>query len=137
MNQDLISYKSTFNPKTTISIIFEENPNYQTLVPLFNEYGFGFYSPEFKTILIDGQIFLGDSGLTMDDLKFIEAHEISHLLLNHSGPRSEEDEIDADLGAYILLTKKGLSTDRLVDKFEERHGIPFDEKLLERVKDIL
>jgi hypothetical protein len=42
--------------------------------------------------------------------------------------------MDADLGAYILLKNKKLSTDRLVNEFENRHGIPFTEDLLERVK---
>ena len=70
-------------------------------------------------------------------MKFIEAHEISHLLLGHNGPRSEQDEIEADLGAYILLKKNDMSTERLEDEFEERHGTPFDEDLLDMVKDRL
>ena len=70
-------------------------------------------------------------------MKFIEAHEISHLLLGHNGPRSEQDEIEADLGAYILLKKNDMSTERLEDEFEERPGTPFDEDLLDMVKDRL
>jgi hypothetical protein len=70
-------------------------------------------------------------------LKFVEAHEITHLLLGHTGPYSEEDEMDADLGAYILLKNKNLSTDRLVNEFENRHGVLFTEELLERVKNRL
>lgn len=136
MSQDLVAYKSKFLPEINIHLIFEENPNYPMLRKLFDEYGFGFFAPEFKTILIDGEIF-NNTDLTMDDLRFIEAHEIAHLLLNHSGPRSEEDELDADLGAYILLTDHGLSTERLVDKFQERHGIEFDENLLQRVEGLV
>lgn len=45
--------------------------------------------------------------------------------------------MDADLGAYILLKDKGLSTNKLVKEFKNRHGVDFDEKLLERVKDKL
>lgn len=137
MSEEIISYESNFLPGTYINLIFKQNPNYNMLEPLFEKYGFGFYSPEFKTILIDGEIFSDDADLNTDDLKFIEAHEISHLLLNHEGERSDDDELDADLGAYILLTKKGFSTKRLVDKFFERHGIEFDENLLNRVEDIL
>ena len=70
-------------------------------------------------------------------MKFIEAHEIAHLLLGHNGPRSEQDEIEADLGAYILLKKNDMSTDRLEDEFKDRHGIIFDEDLLDMVKDRL
>jgi hypothetical protein len=67
-------------------------------------------------------------------MKFIEAHEIAHLLLGHNGPRSEKDEIEADLGAYILLKKNEMSTDRLEDEFDSRHGMPFSEDLLDMVK---
>ena len=70
----------------------------------------------------------------MKDLKFIEAHEIAHLILNHNGPRSEKDEIEADLGAYILLKQNNMSTDRLVDEFYNRHGIEFDEELTKKVQ---
>jgi hypothetical protein len=73
----------------------------------------------------------------MEDMKFIEAHEIAHLLLGHNGPRSEKDEIEADLGAYILLKKNEMSTDRLEDEFDSRHGMPFSEDLLDMVKDRL
>jgi hypothetical protein len=86
---------------------------------------------------LDGENFLGEDSLTWDDLKFIEAHEIAHLLLGHNGSRSEQDEIEADLGAYILLKKHNLSTDRLESEFEFRHGEPFDEKLTDIVKDRL
>ena len=44
---------------------------------------------------------------------------------------------DDDRCAYILLTNKGLSTDNLVKEFKNRHGIDFNEELLERVKNRL
>lgn len=130
---DLIFYKSDFEPGVNILVIFENNQNYSDLKTFFVEYGYGFYFPKQKLIIIDGEIFLGDNGLTMKDLKFIEAHEISHLLLNHNGPRSEKDEIEADLGAYILLKQHNISTDRLVDEFYNRHGVEFDKELTKKV----
>ena len=136
-DQDIVAYKSSFIPNMNINLVFKENPNYGMMRKIFDQYGDGFLEPEFKTIFIDGEIFLGDDGLTMDDMKFIEAHEIAHLLLGHNGPRSEQDEIEADLGAYILLKKNDMSTERLEDEFEERHGTPFDEDLLDMVKDRL
>jgi hypothetical protein len=102
MEDDLISYNSDFKPGVNILVIFENNPNYPNLKNFFDEYGYGFYFPEQNLIIIDGEIFLGENGLTMKDLKFIEAHEVTHLLLNHNGPRSEEDEIEADLGALAF-----------------------------------
>ncbi len=132
---DIFSYKSTFDPRLNINLIFKENPNYDNMRDIFDVYGYGFVAPEFKSIFIDGEIFLGEDGFTLDDLKFIEAHEISHILLGHNGPRSEKDELEADLGAYILLKKYNISTERLEDEFEYRHGVPFSEELLTMVED--
>jgi len=101
----------------------------------FDMMGYGFLVPEFKTVFLDGENFIGEDSFTFDDMKFIEAHEVSHLMLGHNGPRSEEDEIEADLGAYILLTKHNMSTERLEDEFENRHGVPFSEELLDKVND--
>ena len=134
MSKDIITYPSIFNPEINITLIFKENENYLSLKKVFDEYGFGFYSPKHKTIIIDGEIFVDNDQLTMDDLRFIEAHEISHLILNHTSPRSDDDELDADLGAYILLRMNGLDTERLQNVFEERHGIEFSEDLLGRVE---
>jgi phosphopantetheine adenylyltransferase/Zn-dependent peptidase ImmA (M78 family) len=134
--EDMIAYPSTFKPDPNILVVFKENKNYKDLKSLFNEYGYGFYSPEDKTIILNGERFI-NSNLDFRDFKFVEAHEITHLLLGHTGPYSEEDEMDADLGAYILLKNKKLSTDRLVNEFENRHGVPFTEELLERVKNRL
>ena len=130
MGQDVISYQSIFLNDVNISIIFKENENYDMMTRLFDKYGFGFYYPKTKTIMIDGELFV-DTDLTFDDLRFVEAHEISHLILGHTGGnRYDEDEIDADLMAYLLLKKQGLSTDRLTSTFKERHGIEFTKDLL-------
>jgi phosphopantetheine adenylyltransferase/Zn-dependent peptidase ImmA (M78 family) len=129
-------YESIFEPDINILVAFGNYENYKILKPLFNKYGYGFYSPEDKTIILNGERFI-NSNLDFRDFNFVEAHEITHLLLGHTGPYSEEDEMDADLGAYILLKNKNLSTDRLVNEFENRHGVPFTEELLERVKNRL
>jgi len=137
MNQDIITYQSVFLDDVNITVLFKENENYSDVKNLFDKYGFGFYYPKLKTIIIDGEIFL-DTELTFDDLRFVEAHEIGHLLLGHEGGiRYDDDEIDADLAAYVLLKKQGLSTDRLVDTFEERHGIEFSKELLKRLNNKL
>jgi Zn-dependent peptidase ImmA (M78 family) len=129
IDDGLITYSSIFKPEIKILVIFKNNENYENLITIFNEYGYGFYVPNQELIIINGEIFLNSNDLTMDDLRFIEAHEISHLLLNHDGPRSEKDEMDADIGAYILLTRHNISTERLVDEFEFRHNVKFDKKL--------
>ena len=127
-----IKYQSEFLPEIEIYVVFSEYPKYQDLIPLFDEYGYGFLVPDKNIILIDGEQLLE---LGINTLKFIEAHEISHVILGHDGPRNHDDELDADLGAYILLKRYGKSTDELIENFYDRHGIEFNEDLLERVSE--
>ena len=129
-----IIYDSEFLPSVQIAVVFEGNPQYEQLKQLFNDYGYGFMIPGKNLVVIDGEQLV--NGLGPEVLKFIEAHEISHIIMGHDGPRSEDDELDADLGAYILLTQSGKtdSVKTLLKQFKNRHGVRFDEKLLDRVK---
>ena len=129
-----ISYNSEFLPEITIAVVFSDNPQYEKLIPFFDEYGYGFLVPNKNLVVVDGENII--ENFNSDVLKFIEAHEIAHIILGHDGPRNDEEELDADLGAYILLRKKDKqeSLNYLLDNFENRHGIDFDERLLERVK---
>jgi hypothetical protein len=127
-------YNSEFLPSVQIAVVFEENPQYEDLRQFFQDYGYGFMVPGKNLVIIDGEQLV--SGRGSEVLKFIEAHEISHIIMGHDGPRSEEDEIDADLGAYILLSQSGKteSIKTLLKQFKNRHGVKFEEKLLDRVK---
>jgi len=129
-----ISYDSEFLPGVTIIVIFSDNPQYEQILPMFQEYGYGFMIPNKNLILINGEEILNN--YSDDLLKFIEAHEIAHVLLNHNGPRNEEEELDADLGAYVLLKQKDKTgaIKTLLKHFKNRHGLKFDEKLLKRVE---
>lgn len=133
MSEPLI-YDSEFLPSVQIAVVTDENPQYEQLKPLFDEFGYGFMVPGKNLVIIDGEQFIDNFGA--DVLKFIEAHEISHVIMGHNGPRSEDEEIDADLGAYILLkqAEKNDSLKVLLKQFKNRHGIRFDENLLERVR---
>ena len=131
MDETQIEYKSEFLPDITIVVVFKEDPLYPQVNEYFDEYGYGFMVPGKNLIIVDGEqvdIF--------DDLKFIEAHEVSHIIMGHDGSRNQDDEVDADLGAYILLKQSGKneSLKQLLKYFKTRHGIKFDENLLERVK---
>jgi hypothetical protein len=90
--------------------------------------------PNKNMVIIDGEIF--DEKFSTDVLKFIEAHEISHIILGHNGPRNEDEELDADLGAYLLLKSinRNDSIKVLLRNFKDRHGVKFDENLLKRVE---
>jgi hypothetical protein len=129
-----IIYDSEFLPSVQIAVVFEGNPQYEQLKQFFNDYGYGFMVPGKNLVIIDGEQLV--NGLGPEVLKFIEAHEISHIIMGHDGPRSEDEELDADLGAYILLTQSGKidSVKTLLKQFKNRHGMKFDEKLLDRVK---
>ena len=127
-------YNSEFLPSVQIAVVFEENPQYEDLRQFFQDYGYGFMVPGKNLVIIDGEQLV--SGRGSEVLKFIEAHESSHIIMGHDGPRSEDDEIDADLGAYILLSQSGKteSIKTLLKQFKNRHGVKFEEKLLDRVK---
>lgn len=129
-----ITFKSEFLPDVTILILTSDDPVYERFKPLFDMYGYGFMVPNKNMIVIDGEIIL--ENYDPDLLKFIEAHEVSHIILGHDGPRKESDEMDADLFAYLLLKKIGRdqSIDLLIKNFEDRHGVPFDEKMTEKFK---
>jgi hypothetical protein len=128
-----LTFRSQFNPNITIDVVLSEHPQYEQLKPMFDEYGYGFMVPGRNLIIIDGEQFVDN--FNSDVLKFIEAHEVAHFILDHDGPRNDEEEMDADLGAYLLLKKIGAnnSIKLLVKHFRNRHGIKFDEKLLDRV----
>ena len=127
-------FNSEFLPDVQIAVVLSEHPQYEDLKPIFDEYGYGFMVPNKNLIVIDGENILDN--FNVDVLKFIEAHEISHVILGHDGPRSDEEELDADLGAYLLLKDKGYtnSIKSLLKNFKQRHHIKFDENLLKRVE---
>ena len=129
-------YTSEFLDGVTVVVVFEEDPLYDQVKEYFNEYGFGFMVPGSDLIIIDGEILVGQPDAN-DILKFIEAHEVTHVLLGHDGPRNEQDEIDADLGAYILLKDKGYDRpiELLINNFMERHGVEFNEKMIDDIKE--
>ncbi len=80
------TYRSEFLPETMIMIVTDDSPLYQNLIPNFEELGYGFVIPEKNVILIDGEKLI-EMGGEPELFKFIEAHEVAHILLNHSGPR--------------------------------------------------
>jgi hypothetical protein len=130
--KDIINYKSKFEPSVTVFLLFKENEMYDEIKPLFDIYGYGFASASDNLVFLDGEVVTSDEQVDEDVLRFIEAHEVSHILLDHSAERK-----DADLGAYILLANKGFknSIDILIDNFEGRHGVKFKKSLTQRVSD--
>ncbi len=134
--QPLIFY-SEYIPEIKILVLTNENEDYEVFQPFFEKYGYGFLIPDKELIVIDGEHLVKNPSSEL--LKFIEAHEIGHIILGHNGPRSDEEELDADLAAYLLLSSKNRfdSIKLLLKNFRIRHGIGFNEKLLDRVKNQL
>lgn len=132
------TYQSEFLPEVLIMIVTDDSDLYQNLIPQFQNLGYGFMIPDKNVIIVDGEKLI-EMGGKPEIFKFIEAHEVAHILLGHSGPRDEEEEIEADLGAYLLLKKYGYvdSIKMLVKQFKFRHGVKFDETLLDKVKNRL
>jgi len=116
-------YNSEWNDNIVVAVIDEGDYQYQTLAPLFNEYGYGFVLPEQKLIFIDGSY-------DVVHQKWIEAHEIAHIILGHKQQKNPNDEIEADTLAHKLLVGNGYhkAAQLVKNKFKERHGIEFKYK---------
>jgi len=113
-------YNSEWDKNIVVAVIDDGDYQYQTIAPLFNEYGYGFVLPEQKLIFIDG---------SYDTIhqKLIEAHEVAHIILGHKKEKDSNDEIEADTLAYKLLVGYGYhkAAQLVKNKFVERHGIEF------------
>lgn len=103
-----------------VGIITKDDERYETLKPLFEEYGLGFTDTRIGCIFIDGE-----AGLTEDELKVVEAHEVAHIRLKHKmGDRNRNQEIDADLFARAYLIEHGYdkAANLITNHSMRRHG---------------
>ena len=116
-------YNSEFYDNVVIAILYDGDYQYQTLAPLFNEYGYGFVAPNQMLVFIDG-----GKKFSRNTLKWIEAHEVAHIILGHKKEKDANDEIEADTLAYKLLVGNGYhkAAQLVKDMFVERHGIEFN-----------
>jgi hypothetical protein len=112
------TYFSEFKSDVAVAILTKDDYRYEVMKPLFEQCGFGFAETSSGCVFIDGEV-----KLTKDELKWVEAHEVAHILLKHTKNRNDSDEIAADMFAIILLLDKGYKkAAKLVEsKFEERH----------------
>jgi hypothetical protein len=112
------TYFSEFKSDVAVAILTKDDYRYEVMKPLFEMCGFGFAETSSGCVFIDGEV-----KLTKDELKWVEAHELAHIMLKHTKDRNEGDEIAADMFAIILLKDKGYSkaAQLVEDKFLERH----------------
>lgn len=96
-----------------VGVISGDDSRYQTLKPLFERYGYGFTDISIGGVFIDGE-----AGLTPSEYKWVEAHEVAHIL---SG---SEDEKETDLLAHTMLIDKGyVESAEVLMRNLERHEI--------------
>ena len=112
------TFFSEFKSDVAVAILGKDDYRYEIMKPLFDICGFGFAETSSGCVFIDGEV-----KLTKDELKWVEAHELAHIMLKHKKERNADDEIAADMFARILLLDKGYkkAAQLVEDKFEERH----------------
>ena len=112
------TYFSEFRSDIAVAILSKDDYRYEVMKPLFEQCGFGFAETSSGCVFIDGEV-----KLTKDELRWVEVHEVAHILLKHTKDRNDGDEIAADMFAIILLLDKGYKkAAQLVEsKFEKRH----------------
>ncbi len=114
-------FESEFHKGVMVAVIEAGDYQYQVLAPLFNDYGYGFVAPDQKLIFVDGN-------QHKNIHKIVEAHEVGHIILNHTGIKRPNDEAEADSLAMILLRKYGYydEANTLLREFKKRHGYSYN-----------
>jgi hypothetical protein len=113
-------FSNSENKDIVVGIITKDDKRYEILKPLFEQYGHGFTDTRIGCVFIDGE-----AGLSEDELKVVEAHEVAHIRLKHQmGDRNMDDEYDADVFAKLYLLKHGYTkAAELISKHSiKRHG---------------
>jgi len=113
-------FESEFQKGVMVAVVKPADPQYTALKSLFVKYGYGFAMPDQKLIFIDGSYV--DSIQTI-----VEAHEVGHIVLGHTGINGPNDEADADGWAIRKLKKHGYidEANKLIEQYKSRHGFPY------------
>jgi hypothetical protein len=122
-------WRSEIDPSWTILVLWPEDELYGNVAKIFDQLGTAFADLSSKTVFIDG-VQVESQNLTQDHLLAIEAHEISHSLLNHHGSNrlakyDERQEREADWLAIRILDQLGFG--KASTLLEERYQNYYDE----------
>jgi hypothetical protein len=102
--EGIISFGSRIDPGFKVLVIYKESMAYpivrRSLESLDNS--IGALMPGEGIIVIDGER-VNEEGLTDSHILAIEAHEIAHERLGHSGERNQDHEDEADELAITIL----------------------------------
>lgn len=124
-NQGIITLSSSIDPDYMVAVIYPEHPEYSSVKKLL-EGSIAALVIDKSLILTDGQAL---DELSHDHFKAIQAHEISHAILNHGSGDSEEAEIEADLVAIDLLIRNGekRSAKLLSKRLKDQRSVRYNE----------
>ena len=103
-NEGIETFESRIDPSFTVIVIYKEYEMYSTVRESLEslDNSVGALLPGHGTIVIDGER-VEKEKLTDDHLLAIEAHEIAHERLGHSGKRNQSHEEEADKLAIEIL----------------------------------
>lgn len=109
---DRLTYRSTFIPQFDVIVDYTM---YDDIRELFDMYGLAFVDPYHNLIFMDG-INIEKNNITFPEMKFIEAHEIGHLILG-------KNELKADYCGIYLCRLFDLSDSMIIgiDEFNSRY----------------
>lgn len=123
-SQDETAWRSEIDPNWTVITIFSNDELYDKISSLFDQFGLAFAELESKIIFIDGEQ-VREQNLTEDHILAIEAHEISHHILNHKSKNySERQEQEADWLGIRLLDQMGygVASTILEKRYSDQYG---------------
>ena len=118
-NEGIETFESRIDPSFTVIVIYKEYEMYSTVRESLEslDNSVGALLPGLGTIVIDGER-VEKEKLTDDHLLAIEAHEIAHERLGHSGKRNQSHEEEADKLAIEILDS--ISKEKAADLLRER-----------------
>lgn len=135
--QDIIGFKSQIDENFDVIVIYSENEKYSHFKSAMNaaEENIAALLIGENKILVDGEAL---KEINLDQFKAVQAHEICHSILDHSGS-SEDNEIEADLTAIHLLLELGeleasrsLAERLLTQRGLDHQKVSLDERLSRR-----
>jgi hypothetical protein len=123
-SQEEAVWKSEIDPEWTVFVLFSNDDLYDKVSGIFDQFGLAFAELESKLIFIDGE-HVREQNLTDDHILAVEAHEISHHILNHkSGAYSDRQEREADWLGIRLLDQMGYgkASSILEKRYSDQYG---------------
>ena len=147
--EEITAWQSSIDPDWKMLALWPTDPGYEDVAKIFDHLGIAFGDLSSKTIYVDG-VQLEEQNLTTDHLLAIEAHEISHGILDHQSSNRELAEYDerqereADwMGVRILdALNYQMAAQILEDRYENHYGesseeLANTEKLESQLRDYL